>query len=180
MTQNEKMLRGNVTILAAYPEAFADPEKPTSAELNDQFVFSTNEDAMVFNISCSLLDDAVVLNRTDSDTDDTRTICDIGQVQNPTFATYEASLDALRDVSLSDPGIYNMFFELFNGVDCPFWLIKRIGGSNTEPFKVGDDIQMYSVTTDLPNDLVEDNAWLKFGARFKPTGDLLVNYRLEA
>lgn len=74
MTQNEKMLRGNVTILAAYPEAFADPTQPTAAELNDQFVPATNEDAMVFNISCALLDDATTLNLTDSETDDTRTI----------------------------------------------------------------------------------------------------------
>lgn len=180
MTQNEKMLRGNVTILAAYPEAFADPTQPTAAELNDQFVPTSNEDAMVFNISCALLDDATTLNLTDSETDDTRTICDIGKVENPTFATYEASLDALRDESLTDRGVFNLFFELFNGVDCPFWLIKRVGGSNTTPFSVGDDIQMFGVNTDFPNDLVEDNSWIKFGGRFKPNGDLNFNHRIAA
>lgn len=177
---NEKMLRGNVTVLLAYPEAFADPSAPTAAELNNQFVYGSNEDAMVFNISCALLDDATTLNLTDSETDDTRTICDIGQVQNPTFQTYEVTLDALRDEDVAANGVYNLALELFMGVDNPFWAIKRIGGSNTTPFAAGDDIQMFGVSTDLPNDLVEDGALLKVGGRFKPNGDLLFNYRLTA
>ena len=177
---NEKMLRGNVTVLAAYPEAFKDPAAPTAAELNDWFVYGTNEAAMVFNISCALLDDGTVLNLTDSETDDTRTICDVGQVQNPTYKTYETSLDALRDASVTDLGTYNLFFELFNAPDRPFWLIKRIGGSNKTPFAIGDDIQMFGVTTDLPNDLVDDNEWVKLGARFQPTGEINFNYRLVA
>lgn len=84
MADNVKLLRGTTTVLACYPEAFANPAAPTSAELNDQFVYSTNEDAMVFNISCSLTDDGYTYNLSDSETDDTRTICEVGQVQNPT------------------------------------------------------------------------------------------------
>ena len=177
---NEKMLRGNVTVLAAYPEAFADPTKPTTAELNDQYDSASNKGGMVFNISCALLDDGVELNLTDSDTDDTRTICDIGQVQNPTFPTYEASLDGLRDEDTEADSGYNLFWHLFKGEDRPYWLIKRIGGSNTDPFEVGDVVQMFGVNTDLPEDLVEDNEWIKFGARFKPNGDINFNYSLEA
>ena len=58
MANDVKLLRGNVTVLAAFPEAFANPRTPTITELNDQFVYSTNEDAMVFNISCAIVDDA--------------------------------------------------------------------------------------------------------------------------
>ena len=177
---NEKMLRGNVRVVLAYPEAFADPTQPTTSELNDLFVYGTNEAGMVFDISCALLDDATTLNLTDSETDDTRTICDVGQVQNPTFQNYEVSLDALRDADVTANGVFNLALELFMGADRPFWAIKRIGGSNTTPFAVGDDIQMFGVTTDLPNDLVEDGALLKIGGRFKPNGDLNFNYRLAA
>ena len=52
---DKKMVRGNVTLLAAYPEAVADWNKPTSAELNKLFTFDpANADNTVFNISCSI------------------------------------------------------------------------------------------------------------------------------
>lgn len=180
MANDVKLLRGNVTVLAAFPEAFANPRTPTTAELNDQFVYSTNEDAMVFNISCAIVDDAFTANVTDSDTDDTRTLCDVGQVQNPTFQTYEVSLDALRDKSVTDNGVFNLFFDLFKGVDRPFYIITRIGKANTAPFAVGDDIKIFGVTTDNPVDTVDDNSLIQFGARFKNTGFVIVNYRLTA
>lgn len=180
---NEKLLRGNVTILAAYPEAFADPTAPTAAELNDQFAYTTNEDAMVFNISCAILDD-FTLNQSDSETDDELTICDIGNVSSPTFYNYEASLDFLRDKSTTDNGVFNLAWRLFRGADRPFWLIKRIGKANqpSAPFLTdgSDVISMYGVETDLPVDVVEDNSNLKFGARFKTTGDVNINYSVEA
>lgn len=177
---NEKLLRANITVLAAYPEAFANPATPTIAELNDQFVFSTNEDAMVFNISCAIVDDGFTANVTDSETDDTRTICDIGQVQNPTFATYEVSLDALRDEVVTANGVFNLFFDLFKGIDRPYWIITRIGKAPNAAFAVGDVIKQFGVNTDYPVDIVEDNALVKFGARFKNTGELSINYTLAS
>ena len=181
MADNEKVLRGYVTVLAAYPEAFVDPKHPTVAELNDWFVYGTNEDAMVFNISCAITDDSYSINVTDSDTDDTRTICQIGQVQNPTFQNYEVSFDTLRDADLAANGVLNLAFSLFRGADRPYWIITRIGqngATNSDPFAIGQDIKMFGVTTDNPVDVVDDNAMLKFGPRFKNTGDLNVNYRL--
>lgn len=175
----QKVLRGNVKIVAAYPEAFADPAAPTAAELNDLFVYSTNEDGMVFDISCAILDD-YTLNMTDPDTDDTISICDIGNVETPTFDNYEASLDGFRDESVTDAGLYNLFFDLFKGVDRPFYLIKRIGPGQAEPFAVGQDISVYGVNTDYPVDVVDDNAQLQFGARFKNTGELNTNYEIAA
>jgi len=175
-----KLLRGNVTVLACYPEAFANPRTPTVAELNNQFVYETNIDAMVFNISCAVIDDAFTANVTDSDTDDTRTLCDVGQVQNPTFQTYEVSLDALRDKSVTDTGVFNLFFNLFKGLDRPYYIVTRIGKANTAPFDIGDDVKIFGVTTDNPIDIVDDNAMIQFGARFKNTGLVVVNYRLTA
>lgn len=175
----QKVLRGNVKIVAAYPEAFADPAAPTAAELNDLFAYSTNEDGMVFDVSCAILDD-YTLNMTDSDTDDTLSICDIGNVETPTFANYEASLDGFRDEVVTDNGVYNLFFDIFKGVDRPFYLIKRIGVAQSALFAIGHTISMYGVTTDYPVDLVDDNAQLQFGARFKNTGELLTNYQIAA
>lgn len=174
-----KLLRGNVKIVAAYPEAFADASEPTSAELNNLFVYTSNEDGMVFDISCAVLDD-YTLNMTDSDTDDSLSICDIGNVETPTFSNYEASLDFFRDSSITANGVYNLAWHLFKREDRPFWLIKRIGQSQPDAFAAGQTISMYGVTTDFPVDLVEDNTMLQFGARFKPTGSLNINYLLDA
>lgn len=179
MPVGNKLLRANVGIYAAYPEAFANPATPTAAELNAQFVYTTTETAMVFNVSCATLDD-YTLNMTDSDTDDSLSICDIGNVQNPTFQNYEASLDGFRDASLSDTGVFNLFHELFMGVDNPFWLIKRIGKAQNAAFAIGDVISMYGVTTDYGTDVIEDNSMIKWGARFKTNGNLLVNYTIAA
>lgn len=178
---NEKLLRANVTILAAYPEAFADPANPTAAELNDQFAYGTNEDAMVFNISCAILDD-YTLNQTDSETDDELSICDIGNVSTPTFYNYEASLDFFRDKVPTANGVFNLAWRLFRGPDRPFWLIKRLGKPQNETFATdgSDVISMYGVETDIPIDIVEDTTNLKFGARFKTTGDVNINYSVEA
>jgi hypothetical protein len=174
-----KLLRGNVKIVAAYPEAFANPSAPTAAELNDLFAYGTNEDGKVFDISCAVLDD-YTLNMADSDTDDSLSICDIGNVETPTFANYEASLDFFRDASISANGIFNMAWNLFKREDRPFWLIKRIGPAQSDAFAAGDTISMYGVNTDFPVDLVEDNTMLQFGARFKPNGSLNINYTLAA
>ena len=167
----QKLLRGNVTIVAADPEAFADPAAPTATELNNA--------TLVYNISCAITDD-YTLNMTESDTDDSRSICDIGQVATPTFFNYEASLDGFRDADLDATGVYNLFRDLFRAPDVPYILIKRIGGANNTPFAVGDTISMYEVNTDYPVDIVEDGSPIMFGARFKSTGNLNVNYEVAA
>lgn len=175
----QKLLRGSVRIVAAYPEAFANPATPTSAELNALFVYTSAEDNMVFDISCATLDD-YTLNMTDSDTDDSQSICDIGNVQSPTFQNYEASLDFFRDKSVTDNGVFNLAFDLFKAPDRPFWLIKRIGPDQQDAFAAGDIVSMYGVNTDFPVDIVEDNSNIRFGARFKPNGSININYELVA
>lgn len=179
---NEKLLRGNVSILLAYPEAFADAAEPTADELNNIYHPIDNPGGLVFDVSCAILDD-YTMNMTDSDTDDTMTICDVGNVQNRTFENYEVSLDGLRDASVTDDGVFNLFRNLTLTADRPFWAIKRIGKSNRPlaPFDTdgSDVISMYGVITDNPVDIVEDNTLLQHGARFKNTGELNINYSVE-
>lgn len=168
MTQ--KMLRGNVTIYAFAPEAFADPANPTVAELNGP---------LGYNISCAITDD-YTLNMAESDTDDSRSICDIGTVATPTFQNYEASLDGFRDEDVTAAGVYNLFRDLFRAEDVPFILLKRIGKSNNEAFAAGDIVSLYEVNTDIPVDVVEDGSPILFGARFKTTGNVNVNVDVTA
>jgi len=178
---NEKLLPANVTIMLAYPEAFSDPLAPTAAELNAQFAWSptASQANMVFNISGAVLDD-YTLNQTDSDTDDTRTIVDEGEVSNATFMNYEASLDFLRDKSLTDQGVYNLAAELTRAADRPLYIIKRIGVKNDVAFAIGDHVSVFGVDTDYPQDGVDSGELIKHGARFKPNGKMVVNYEVAA
>lgn len=167
----QKLLRANVAIFAAYPEAFANAAEPTVDELNDE--------DFVKNISCAI-EDSYTLNMTDSDADDSISICDVGDVQTPTFYNYEASLDGFRDEDLTYDGVYNLFFDLFKNKDVPYFLIKRIGKPQDEPFVVGDIVSLYEVVTDNPVDLVGDGEMIRLGARFKATGNLNINYSVAA
>lgn len=181
MAENVKMLRANVGIYLAYPEAFADPSNPTAAELNDQFVYGTNEDGMVFNISCAVLDD-YTMNMSDPEMDDSISVCDIGNVETPTFDTYEVELNFFRDEDVDALGVYNLARDLHLGVDRPFYAIKRIGKAQNAQFLTdgSDVISMYGVSTDYPVDVADDNAMLQFGGRYKTTGSLNTNYIVTA
>lgn len=178
---NEKMLRAHYAIMLAYPEYAADPLAPTAAELNAQFVFTTDEDNMVFNVSCAILDDSANnVNQESSDTDGTMTICDLAAVETPMFVNYSVSLDALRDLEIDAPGLYNLIRELTITADRPFYVITRIGKEQNESFVAGDVISIFGVNTDNPVDIVEDGTLLGHGARFKPTGQYAINRTVAA
>lgn len=178
---NDKLLRGNVTIMLAYPEYAVNPLAPTAAELNAQFAFTptASQANMVFNVSCATMDD-YTLNQTDSDTDDSRTVCDVTEVSNPTFQNYEGSLDFLRDKSITDAGLFNMAAELTREADRPLYAIKRIGKASTAAFAVNDVISIYGFNTDYSQDMVDSGELVKHGARFKPNGQLAINYVVAA
>lgn len=174
-----KLLRGNVSVMFADPEAVDTWAAPTSTELNDFFRYDTNEDGMVYDTSCAIVD-GYTLGMTDPDTDTTRTICDVSNVETPTNDTYEGSFDFLRDESLFDKGIFNMARELVMGADLTYWVIERVGVPQGTPFAPGQVISMYEFTTDWPIDNVSSNTPIQVTAQLKATGNLHTNYILEA
>jgi len=167
-----KLLRGNTKIVAVEYDAIANPAAPTSTELNSA--------TMANDISCAVLDD-YTLNITDSDTDDTMTVCDIGNVSTRTFTNYEAELTGLKDAVLTDnSSVYNTFFRLFNSPDVRYWLVKRIGPAQATAFAAGQVVSLYGVLTDYPTNIAEDGSMLSMTANFKPTGAVNANYTLLA
>lgn len=164
-----KLLRGNTKIVVVEYGAIANPAAPTSAELNSAFSY---------DISCAVLDD-YTLNLTDSDTDDTLTVCDIGNVETRTFSNYEAELTGLRDANIADnASVYNKFFSLFMAPDNQYWIVKRIGQAQATAFATGQVVSLYSVTTDYPTNNAEDGSMLSMTANLKPAGEINVNYTL--
>jgi hypothetical protein len=144
---------------------------PTSAQLNG--VYS-------HDISCAVLDD-YTLNTTGSDTDDTLTVCDVGNVQSRTFTNYEGELTGLKDADLTDSAsVYNLFFRLFLAPDNKYWIVKRIGVPQATAYAAGDVVSIYSFTTDYPTNNADDGSMLSMTANLKPAGELNTNYTLGA
>jgi len=177
----DKLMPGHVTIWLAYPEYAVDPLNPTAAEMNAVYAETpaASQGNLIHNVSCAITDD-YTFNQTDSDTDDTRTICDVGEVANPTFQNFEVELNSLRDISVTDAGLYNHVAELTRGVDRPFYAIRRVGPAQADDVEVGQYLSIIGVTTDYPQDQVDSGALLLHGARFKMTGEGVIEQEVTA
>lgn len=171
-----KLLRGNFSVYAFYPEAVTDWSALTGAELEAAITAGLG-----FDISCALTDDSVSINLTDSDTDDSISICDVGNVSTPTFFNYEVSFDSFRNgpASAGTPvAVYELPVDLFQTADRPFYIVKRIGVPQGTPLAAGQIVSAYGVNTDFPVDVLGDGENILFGSRFKANGQVNTNVTL--
>jgi len=168
---SNKTLRGNVEIFVAYPEAFANRDAPTAAELNDT--------DFVKVISCAVNDD-YTLNASDSDTDGTQSVCDTAVIETPTFMNYEAALNIFTDADQDASGIYNQARDLFKVKGIPLILGKRVGWAQGTAFAAGQVISLFLVKTDNPGDVDAAGSPMQMAARFKPQGWALVEYEVAS
>jgi len=168
---SNKTLRGNTDIYVAYLEAFADKNAPTTAELNSA--------TLVTLVSCAVNDD-YKLNRTDSDTDNTQSVCDVSQVETPTFDKYEGALNIFTDADQTATGVYNKARDLFKNKGVEYIIGKRIGRTQGAAFAINDVISMYHFKTDNPKDVDAAGSPLQMAASFKPQGWVLTEYKVVA
>lgn len=129
------------------------------------------------NISCALLDD-VTLGFGDSDTDTELTICSVGNEADPTFASADITLTALRDKSLTDTGVFNLATQLLKAPDVRYAFFDRIGYASTAAFAVGQIVNAFDTRTDNPVDIKEDRGNLKIQQTPIFLGNFLQNYAL--
>lgn len=175
---NEKQLRANATVLLCYPEYADNPLRPTASDLNDQFAYTTNEDAMVFNVSCGIEDSSFVANFPGSETNNERSLCDKDVVENPTSKNYEFSFSGWRDFDVDAKGLYNMIWRLVQTAGRPLIAIVRIGHPQNAQFANGQDISIFKLLTDNPGDNVDTGSYTKYDARFIADGGAEENYRI--
>lgn len=176
-----RLSRPNQTWALAYVNAFADPNAPTTAELNDQ--------RFVHRISCALTEDGTELTMGDSETDDTITFCSIGNESTPTLYNVTGSLTWLKDSNTGGSGstvdltsLYNLATALLDYQDIPYWLISRTGpdASQDEDFAVGHVIKMARFLTDYPQDVLEQNGPVRGLQSLVFQGDLNWNYEIAS
>lgn len=134
-----KMLNPNTTIVVVPEADVVNPLAPDKAVLNGP---------TAMNISCAVTR-GYTMNPTDSDTDDTASICDTGNVQTRLFDNYEGELTMFRDANIADASsVYNLAFNYFKDVDQRFWVYRRVGKKSTMPFEDGDLIEGFLFTND--------------------------------
>jgi len=171
-----KLLRGYFSVYAFYPEALNDWTNLSGTALQTAL---TN--GLGFDISCAITDDSVSINLTDSDTDDSISICDIGNVSTPTFFNYEVTFDTFRNGPVSEGNqvaVYDIPPKLFPTADRPFYIVKRIGPAQGSALAAGQTVSVFGVNTDYPVDVLADGSNILFGARFKPNGQVYTNVNL--
>lgn len=161
-----KLLPGHISIYAFAVEATTDWSNPDASQLTAALA-----DNMGWDISCAVESD-YTLGTTGYATDDSRSICDTGNVENGTFLEYEASLDGFRSDPDDPTPVYDTFFELFAQPDRTYYLVERIGPEQGVALAAGQVINAFGVNTDNPVDVVGDNEMILLGARFKPNGNI--------
>jgi len=134
-----KMLNPNTTLIVV-PESFiVSPLTPSAAVLNG---------VNAINISCAVTR-GYTLNPTDSDTDDTASICDTGNVKNRLFDNYEGEFTLFRDGNSADAtSIYNIAFAYFKNVDQRFYVYRRVGKKSTVAIAAADQLEGFLFLND--------------------------------
>jgi len=169
---NTRMYRANVTFCLAHPEAFADRTAPTAAELNNA--------VLVKNISCALNEDGTTFTLGDSDTDDSLSFCDEGNLSTPTFFNPEVSFEAFRDANTAATGVFNEAFNLMAFPDIAYVAIMRVGEDSDTDFATGDRIKMVGVKTDFGIDVVGNGENQRMSQAFLNNDFVNWNYEVAA
>lgn len=161
-----KMLRPNVGIYVVAASGIADYTAPTLAELTADGVWDISQ----------AVTDEYDLNLADSDTDDSISVTDLGNVSTPTYNNYTAAFEVFRDANLTADSVYNKAYELFTAAKgTAYYLIKRIGYAHDANFAVGQLVSIYGVKLDHARDVIDDGSMIRLAAQFLPNGKVSVN-----
>lgn len=134
-----KMLNPNTTLIVV-PESFiVNPLAPSAAVLSG---------VNAMNISLAVTR-GYTLNPTDSDTDDTASIVDTGNVKNRLYDNYEGEFTLFRDGNSADAtSIYNIAFEYFKNPDQRFYVFRRVGKKSTVAIAAADQVEGFLFLND--------------------------------
>lgn len=109
---------------------------------------------------------------TDSDTNDSKSITDEGNVVNRGFANYEANITLFRSDLTAVTAAYNTANAIFEGGSVTGYLVSRHGRKASVAFATGDVISVFKVTSDHRRILEEDAGGpIKTQIPFFPQGE---------
>lgn len=159
-----------LTTLWWVTDAAYDPDNPSAAKLTT-----------AANISCAVVTGYNV-NPTDSDVDNTTSICDGANVETLTSYNYDGSITFFREGDLtnttSDYAKAWTFFKHKTGQSG--YIVRRLGKLSSAPAAVGDVVSSFKFIADNPQDVVGDNAPIQFTVAFLPQGKMSLAKTLVA
>lgn len=164
------------------PTGLVDYEDPTPEALNYWLGITKPSDpgaAHGGNISCAIEDD-LTLALTDSDTDDSKTVCSKGNSASLTFHNFTVELTAKRDIDIDGDGQLNLYRDLTRAPDVPYFVAHRVRGQkdSTDLFEDGDEVDLYYVHTDNPITEFSDNEAMRVQQAFIPRNVVNVKHTL--
>lgn len=168
---NTRLYRENVTIALVLPEAFADWETPTVAELNG---------ALSYNITCALNEDGTTFDLGDSDTDASLSFCQAAGAVSPTYYNPSVTLEAFRSDDGVDVNTANTAFGLMAFPDIEYFAVLRVNGSSDEAFAIGEHVSLVRVKTDFPVDVAGAGENIRISNAMLSQGDVNWNYEIAA
>lgn len=140
----KKMLNPNTTLWAIDADKVADILELTAEDLNG----TGTPVSGALNFSCAVVR-GYTLNPTDSDTDDSASICDSGNVENRLYDNYEGEFTMFREGDLSDAtSVFAKAFEYFKEPDRQHYIVRRVGKRNTEAAAMGDEVEAFLFAND--------------------------------
>jgi hypothetical protein len=162
-----KMMSPNTTIWWIPFAGIANYLAPTVAEITAGI-----------NLSAAIVT-GYTLAATDSDTDDSKTIVDEGNVSTPTFGNYEASLSFFRDGIGDTATAYTIANDLFTAGRVEGWLVSRHGYKATVAPATTQLVSVFGVVSDY-HQVVEGDGGspIQTTVPFKPTGKMKLNVAL--
>jgi hypothetical protein len=169
---NERLYRENVLFALAEPEAFADRNAPTAAELNDA--------DLVYNLTCALWEDETEFTLGDPDTDDGLTFCSKAGFSSPTFDNPTVVFSALRDADRTASGVFNGALERLAYPDREYVAILRVGKDSDVAFAATDIVRMVAVSTDYGVDQLASGENARITQNFLNRGWTNWNYKVLA
>lgn len=164
-----KMMSPNTTIWWVPLAGIANPAAPTVAELTAGI-----------NISCAIVT-GYTLGATDSDTDDSKTICDEGNVQTPTFGNYEGQLSFFRDGVGDTPTVFTTAMNLFSAGRVEGYLVSRHGFKSSTAPLAAQLVSVFRFFSDYHRTEEGDGgAPILFTVPFRPQGVMYLNVAIAA
>lgn len=167
-----RLFRESVDWFIAFPEAFANFDAPTVAELD-------NTD-LVRRITCAAAEDDTNFDLADSDTDDSLSFCQRAGDTTLTFVNAEASVTIYRSSDPTDSNQANEAFGLLAFPGITVYLIKRIGEEPGTAWATGQRIYVGKFETDYPQDVADAGDTVRLTQSLLFQGDVNWKYTLAS
>lgn len=175
---NDRLFNPAVRLYLAFPEAFADWQNPTAAELNAN---PTNDPSgLIFEVSCALNQDGTTFDLDDPDTDDTLTFCQVAGAVNATAKNPNIVYEAERSKDPLAQNTANLAFGLMAWKGVEYFAIASVGEEPGTDFKIGDEIKMAQVALDYPTDVFGTGENVRLSQTFAQRGNVLWNHTIAA